>query len=130
MEILLNIDPFMSDQNMKGLWRPYNDIEANNQSLKALGVKPEAYGAILASMLLGKLPTDLRLIVSHKITDAELTLSRFQEVLRMSLRRERTVTLNQSLTRHRNERSDDHHLAVWYPGQPYMQLLSTVPCII
>lgn len=93
MEILLNIDPVTSDQNLRGLRRLYNDVEANTRSLKALGVQPEAYGTMLASVLLGKLPTDLRLIVSRKISDAELTLSSLQEVLEEELTaRERTAT--------------------------------------
>lgn len=46
VETLLNIDPVMSDQNMKGLRRLYNDVEANTRSLKALGVEPEAYSHV------------------------------------------------------------------------------------
>ena len=74
METLLNIDPVTSDQNLKGLRKLYTDVEANTRSLKALGVEPETYGAMLASVLLSKLPPDLRLIVGRKTADAELTL--------------------------------------------------------
>lgn len=78
MEILLNLDPVTSDQNLKGLRRFYNDV---TRSLKALGVEPETYGTMLASVLLGRLPRDLRLIVGPKNTDDELTLSSLQEAL-------------------------------------------------
>ena len=74
METLLNIDPVTSDQNLKGLMKLYTDVEANTRSLKALGVEPETYGAMLASVLLGKLPPDLCLIVGRKTADDELTL--------------------------------------------------------
>jgi len=105
METLLNIDPLMSDQNLKGLRKLYTDVEANTRSLKALGVEPETYGAMLASVLLGKLPPDLRLIVGHKTADAELTLTSLQEVVEEELTaRERTINPNQSQPRPRNEK--------------------------
>ena len=100
METLLNLESVSSDQNLKGLRRLYNDIEANTRSLKALGVTPEAYGAMLSSVLLGKLPPDLRLLVGRKAADGELTLSRLQEILEEEIAvRERTVTPNQSQSR-------------------------------
>ena len=41
-ETLINIDPVISEQ---GLQKLYNDVEANTQSLKAMGVEPDAYGS-------------------------------------------------------------------------------------
>ena len=93
METLLNLDPVMSDQNLRGLRKLYNDVEANTRSLKALGVEPETYGAMLASVLLGKLPPDLRLIIGRKTAESELMLQALQGVLEEELTaRERTVT--------------------------------------
>ena len=113
METLLNVDQVTSDQNIRGLWKLYNDVEANTRSLKALGVEPETYGSMLASVLLGKLPNELRLIVSRKISNAKLTLSSLQRVMEEELTvRERTVNLREKVTtssqgqpRHRNEKS-------------------------
>jgi len=52
---------------------------------------------MLASVLLGRLPPDLRLIVGHKTADAELTLRSLQEVVEEELMaRERTINPNQS----------------------------------
>jgi len=105
METLLNIDRLTSDQNLKGLRKLYTDVEANTRSLKALGVEPETYGAMLASMLLGKLPLYLRLIVGRKTADAELTLRSLQEVVEEELTaRERTINPNQSQPRPHNEK--------------------------
>ena len=112
METLLNIDPVTSDQNLRGLQRLYNDVEANTRSLKAMGVEPEAYGTMLASVLIGKLPTDLRLIVSRKTNDTDLTLSSLQKVLEEELTarertvtpRERIATSSQGQPQHRNEK--------------------------
>ena len=105
METLLDLNPVASDQNLRGHGKLYNDVEANTQSLKAFGVEPETYGAMLASVLLDKLPTDLRFIVGRKTTDAELILTGLQEVLEEELTaRERTITPSQSQPRHCNER--------------------------
>lgn len=48
--------------------------------IKALGVKPESYGAMLSSVLLSKLPPELRLIVSRKV--AADVLETFEQELR------------------------------------------------
>ena len=99
METLLNLEPVTSDQNVRGLRKLYSDVEANTPSLKAFGVELETYGAMLSSVLLGKLPTDLRLIISRKTSDTELTLSNLQKVMEEELTaRERTVNLREKLT--------------------------------
>ena len=111
METLLNIDPVMSDQNLRGLKKLYNDVEANTRSLKALGVEPETYGTMLASVLLGKLPSDLRLIVSRKTSEVEFTLDALQRVLeeeltareRTAAPRERVANPNQTQPHHHSE---------------------------
>ena len=98
METLLNIEQVTSDQKIRGLRKLHNDVEANTRSLKALGVEPETYGSMLASVLLGKLPNELRLIVSRKTSDAELTLSSLQGVMEEELAaRERTVNLGEKV---------------------------------
>ena len=65
METLLGIEAMTSEQNVKGLRRLHNDVEF-------LGVAPESYGALLSPVLLNKLPPELRLIVSRKVTDSTL----------------------------------------------------------
>lgn len=96
-------DPVTSDQNLKILRKLYNNMEANTQSLKAFGVEQQTYGAMLASVLLGKQPLDFRLIVGCKMADAELSL---QEVVEEDLTaEERTITPNQSQPRLHNEKS-------------------------
>ena len=44
------------------------------RSLKALGVEPESYGAMLSSVLLTKLPPEIRLIVSRKVSSDDLDM--------------------------------------------------------
>ena len=67
MESLLAVNAVASDQHLRELRRLYDQSEANIRSLKALGVEPETYGAMLSSVLLSKLQPELRLIVSRKV---------------------------------------------------------------
>ncbi len=66
METLLTVEAVTSNQNLKDLRRLYDSPESHMRSLKSLGVASESYGAMLSSMLLTKLPTDLRLIDIHR----------------------------------------------------------------
>ena len=54
MESLLSVNAISSDQHLRDLRRLYDQSEANIWSLKALGVEPASYGAMLSSMLLTK----------------------------------------------------------------------------
>ncbi len=82
---LLSVDAVASDHHLRDLRRLYDQAESNIQSLKALGVAPESYGAMLSSVLMTKLPPDLRLIVSRKVSvedlDIESILSTFEQEL-------------------------------------------------
>ena len=66
MDLLLNVDAVTSDQNLKGLRQLYDHIESNVRSLKSLGVTSKNYGSLLASILMNKLPQELKLIITRK----------------------------------------------------------------
>ena len=74
MESLLSINAVTSDSHLRDLRRLYDQSEANIRSLKALGVEPESYGAMLSSVLLSKLPLDLCLTVSRKVSADDLDM--------------------------------------------------------
>lgn len=124
IETLLNIDPVTSDQNLRGLRKLYNDVEANTRSLKAMGVGPETYVTMLSSVLLGKLPSSLRSVVSRKTSDTELTLTRLLEVLEgeLTARERAVITRNkmapssQGHTRHCSNRSERSSTATLLSG--------------
>ncbi len=93
MDTLLNMEPVTSVHNLKGYRRLYDDVKSQVRSLKALGVVPESYSSLLSSVLLNKLPQDLRLIVSRKVSDSEWNLDSLLKVVEEELTaRERTVT--------------------------------------
>ena len=66
MDLLLNADAVTSDQNLKGLRQLYDHVESHVRSLKSLGVTSENYGSLLASVLMNKLPHELKLIITRK----------------------------------------------------------------
>ena len=51
------------------------------RSLKSLGVSSSSYGCLLSSIMMSKLPQDLRLVVSRKIKDDKWNLEEIMEVI-------------------------------------------------
>ena len=86
MEQLLHVDAFTSQYDLKGLRHLYNVVESNVRSLKALG-------ALLSSILVTKLPSELRLIVSRQAGEGEWDFDTILEAVEAEVRaRERTLT--------------------------------------
>ena len=69
MDILMNTDAVMSPHNVQTLRRFHDVVESNIRSVTA-----ETYGSLLASVLMNKLPGDLRLIIGRKIGEADWQL--------------------------------------------------------
>ena len=86
MDILLNASPVASPNELKGLRHLYDQIESHVRGLKSLGVASESYGSLLSSVLLNKLPRELRLIISRKTTDDTWNLD---HLMKKSWKRER-----------------------------------------
>ena len=84
-DTLMSMEPISSDRHLKDLRRLYDHTETHVRSLKLLGIEAASYGALLSLVLLAKLPPDLRLIVSRKVSDSNLDidalLSTFEEEL-------------------------------------------------
>lgn len=72
MDLLLNLEPVSAVHQLRNLRRLYDSLETHVRSLKSLGVDSKTNGTLLASVLLNKLPQELRLIVSRKTSDVEL----------------------------------------------------------
>ncbi len=85
MEILLNLAAIPGEHDLRGLRRLYNEVEANIRSLKALGVEQSSYGAMLTSVLLPKLPSEMRLLVTRKAPGESLDLTKLMTVLEEEL---------------------------------------------
>ena len=91
-----------SDRNFKDLHRLYNHTESHIHSLKSLRIESASYGALLAPVLLSKLPPELRLIVSRKVSDSNLDMDALLATFEKELTaRERA---NSQSSRHGQER--------------------------
>ena len=74
MENLLGIDAITFQHNLKGLRHLYDTDETQVKGLRSLGVPATTYGSLLSSVLMSKLPQELRLIVSREVRDEEWEL--------------------------------------------------------
>ena len=85
MDTLMRMDPIPSDRYLRDLQHLYDHTESHVRSLKSLGIEASSYGALLSPVLLAKLPPELRLIVSRKVSDTDLNmddlLTTFEEEL-------------------------------------------------
>lgn len=68
MEALLSIAAVTTHHDVKGLRKLHDSVEAHVRGLRALGVLPDSYGGLLTSVLVNKLPPEVRLIVSRATT--------------------------------------------------------------
>ena len=71
MDLLLNLEAVTSQHNLKGLRHLFDVVESNVWGLRALGVPADTYGGLLSSILMGKLPAELRLIVSRELRERD-----------------------------------------------------------
>ena len=86
MDTLLAIEAVHSTQNLKGLRHLYDVVEAQVRGLKALGIPPQSYGALLSSVFLSKLPHDLRLQIARESSGSEeMDFERLLEITEIDL---------------------------------------------
>ena len=73
--------------------RLYDHVESHIRSLKALGVDPNSYGAMLLSVFFNQLPPELRLIVSRQVSGSALDMDTLMKIVEEELAaRERTAS--------------------------------------
>ena len=95
MEVLLSSEAVVYDSNLKALRHLYDTVEAQIRGLNSMGVKPETYGALLSSVVLGKLPQEIRLLLSRGMGDGDRKLTDLMKLLLSELQaRERAAASN------------------------------------
>ena len=85
MDVLMNLEPVHSDHHLRDLRKLYDGTESHIRSLKSLGIEADTYGTLLSPVLLTKLPPDLRLIVSRKVSDSNLDIDALLETFELEL---------------------------------------------
>ena len=96
MDVLLNLEAVTSQYNLKGIRHLYDVVESQVRGLKSLGVSAESYGSLLTSVLMNKLPQELRLIVSRQVGEDAWNLDELMNVMEKEITtRERAAGSNQ-----------------------------------
>ena len=81
MDVLLNTPAISSHQDVKGLRRLYDSVEAHIRGLRALRVAVSGYAGMLSSVLVNKLPPEIRLIISREITGDNWDLEKVMSIV-------------------------------------------------
>ena len=93
MEALMSVTSVSSNHDIKRLRKLHDTVEAHVRGLKALGVPAESYGSLLTSVLVNKLPSEIRLVVSRAMStekwDLDTVISVFEQEI---IARERAST--------------------------------------
>ena len=118
MDKLLSIPTVNSAQNVESLRDVYNKIETYARNLKSLNVDRNQYGPVLVSVVMSKLPPEIKLIVSRSMPinqewDIELLIETLRKEIEsreichyMSLKKKCSPS-NSGDAKRRNESEDD-----------------------
>lgn len=99
MDLLLNMSTVTSHSDLKGLRHFYDCVESNVRGLKAMGVSVNSYGGLLISIILNKLPSDVRLLVSRQFTEDTWNADKLMRLLEEEIEaRERAVAGSNSVS--------------------------------
>ena len=99
MEALLNVGTVSSHHDIKGLRKLNDTVESHVRGLRALGVPTESYGGLLTSVIISKLPPEIKLIVSREMTGETWDLERVMNVFEREVdARERASASNPPCT--------------------------------
>ena len=99
MDALMKLQDIKSIGDTKGLRMLYDKIETHIRSLRALGIDSENYGCMLIPIIMARMPTDLKLLITRQLDphsekwDIDELLKLFQNELTA---RERIADVNAS----------------------------------
>lgn len=97
MDALLNLPTIHSHHDLKGLRHLYDSVEAHVRGLRALGVTADSYGGLLTSILMNKLPSEIRLIISRELTEEKWDSEKLMKIVDREVdARERSATSRSS----------------------------------
>ena len=77
--------PVYSNHDPRGMRQLYDLVEVHVRGLKALGVPSESYGSLLSSVLMNKVPQEVRLIISREVTGGDWELDRLLAIMHQEL---------------------------------------------
>ena len=93
MDTLLGLESVTLASNVKTLRRLYDQLEFQVRSLKSFEVPVNSYGNLLSSLLMNRLPQEIRLLMSREIGDGEWQIDQLMTILEREITaRERALT--------------------------------------
>lgn len=81
MDILLDLQSVSSLSDVGALRRFYDKVESQIRSLRTLGQTTESYGSLLIPVLMKRLPSEFRLMLSRKISSEDWTVNSIMKEL-------------------------------------------------
>ena len=81
MDVLLNLPTVNSHHDLRGLRHLYDAVEMHVRGLRALGVTADSYCGLLTSILMNKLPSEIRLIISRELTEEKWDVEKLMKII-------------------------------------------------
>ena len=95
-DALLQVEAVVLSHNTRALCQQFDYIGCHICSLNLLGINSRSYGNLLCSVLLNKIPSDLQLIVSRKVSKSDWNLDRLMDTIEEVLTARERVGASQS----------------------------------
>ena len=83
MKKLANLGVVSSDENIAGLSKLFDEIESNVGSLERLGVEANSCGSILVSIIMNRLPHQLKLVASRNLSSDLWDLTELLKIIKL-----------------------------------------------
>ncbi|KAL5459979.1 hypothetical protein EMCRGX_G033382 [Ephydatia muelleri] len=95
MDALMGLEAVTSNHNLKGLRRLYDLVGTHMRSLCSLGISSTSYGSLLSSVVMNKLPQEIRVSISKEVTGESLDLEAIMKIVEkeISVREQATATV-------------------------------------
>ena len=85
--------PSVNSKDVKALQKFYDDVESHGRSLSTLGIEMEIYGALISTLILQKLPPEVKLVITRNIKENTWVLAKVLELINLELRARETCTV-------------------------------------
>lgn len=96
MDALLQVEAVTSSQNPRALRKLLDSVSSHIHSLQFLGVEQGSYSSLLCPVLVGKLPSELQLLTSRKISGGDWKLDSLMEAIEAEVCARERIGIDQS----------------------------------
>ena len=96
MDALLQVEAVTSSQNTRALRKLLDGVNSHIHSLQSLGVDQGSYSSPLCPVLISKLPNDLQLLISRKVSEDDWKLHTLILAIEAEVTARERISVNQS----------------------------------